>query len=469
MKFIYLVFSLLLSHISFSQDIKERLAASFSKLEKDEQFKHASLSMYVVDSKTGAVVFEKNAQLGMAPASTQKVITSVSVFELLGKDFTFKTAVGYDGTIQSGILNGNLYIIGSGDPSLGSWRWKTSESAAIQQQILAALKAKNITKINGDLIADAGKWETQATPRGWIWEDVGNYYGAAVWGINWHENQYDLILQPGQKEGDDVKIIKTEPPLEISVLLNELKTGKEGSGDQSIIYLPENGLIGAVRGTVPAGKTPFTVKGSIPDAPAAFVKMLENYLKQNNIEVRGRSKTNLHFEANSKPLNYKPTIIATITSPTCDSINYWFLKKSVNLFGEAFVKAIAMNKTGFGSTDTGLAIIRHFWSSRGVEKPALKIIDGSGLSPANRITTNALVTVMLYAKKQKWFPSFFYALPEMNGIKMKDGYINGVRSYTGYIKTKTGMEYTFAFIVNNFDGNPGTVREKMWKLLDILK
>lgn len=469
MKFIYLVFSLLLSHISFSQDIKEKLAASFSKLEKDEQFKHASLSMYVVDSKTGAVVFEKNAQLGMAPASTQKVITSVSVFELLGKDFTFKTAIGYDGIIQSGILNGNLYIIGSGDPSLGSWRWKKSESVAIQQQILAALKAKNITRINGDLIADAGKWETQATPRGWIWEDVGNYYGAAVWGINWHENQYDLILQPGQKEGDDVKIIKTDPTLEISVLMNELKTGKEGSGDQSIIYLPENGLIGTVRGTIPAGKAPFTVKGSIPDAPAAFVKMLENYLKQNNIEVTGRSKTNLPFVANKKLLNYKPTILTTIISPSCDSINYWFLKKSVNLFGEAFLKAIAMNKTGFGSTDSGLAIIRQFWSNRGIEEPALKIIDGSGLSPANRITTNALVTVMLYAKQQKWFPSFFYALPEMNGIKMKDGYINGVRSYTGYIKSKNGMEYTFAFIVNNFDGNPGTVREKMWKLLDILK
>ena len=52
---------------------------------------------------------------------------------------------------------------------------------------------------------------------------------------------------------------------------------------------------------------------------------------------------------------------------------------------------------------------------------------------------------------------------------MKDGYINGVRSYTGYIKSKDGTEYTFSFIVNNFDGNPGTVREKMWKLLDILK
>ena len=74
-----------------------------------------------------------------------------------------------------------------------------------------------------------------------------------------------------------------------------------------------------------------------------------------------------------------------------------------------------------------------------------------------------------YAKKQNWFSSFYAALPEMNGIKMKDGYIGGVRSYTGYIKSRSGKEYSFSFIVNNFDGSPGTVREKMWKILDLLK
>ena len=65
--------------------------------------------------------------------------------------------------------------------------------------------------------------------------------------------------------------------------------------------------------------------------------------------------------------------------------------------------------------------------------------------------------------------SFYNSLPEMNGLKMKSGYIGGVRSYAGYIKSKAGNEYSFAFIVNNFDGNPSAVREKMWKLLDMLK
>lgn len=156
-------------------------------------------------------------------------------------------------------------------------------------------------------------------------------------------------------------------------------------------------------------------------------------------------------------------------SPALDSINYWFLQKSINLFGEAFVKTIAFEKTGFGATDTGINVIKDFWSKNGIENSALMMKDGSGLSPANRVTTHALVAVMQYARKQNWYTSFYDALPLQNGIKMKSGYIGGVRSYTGYIGAGSGTEYIFSFIINNFDGSPGAVREKMWKLLNILK
>ena len=175
------------------------------------------------------------------------------------------------------------------------------------------------------------------------------------------------------------------------------------------------------------------------------------------------------FRSRESVLSPANNVLLTLVSPSLDSINYWFLQKSVNLYGEAFVKTIAYEKTGFGSTDTGISIIKNFWQERGIEKSALNIIDGSGLSPANRVTTHALVTVMQYAKKQNWYSSFYNALPDQNGMRMKSGSIGGVRSYTGYIKSKSAAEYTFAFIINNYDGNPGAVREKMWKLLDILK
>ena len=207
----------------------------------------------------------------------------------------------------------------------------------------------------------------------------------------------------------------------------------------------------------------------MPDPIPPFFLTLRNCLDSNHIKVSGESKSFKEGIKYREELPELKTYLSAISSPPFDSINYWFLKRSVNLYGEALVKTIAFEKTKYGSTDTGLAIIKNFWKDKGIEPSALRMIDGSGLSPANRVTTRSLVTVMQYAKNQTWFPSFYNALPELNSIKMKDGYISGVRSFTGYIKSKDGNEYTFSFIVNNFDGSAGTVREKMWKLLDILK
>lgn len=469
MKYVMATVFCFVCFVSNAQNLEAKLSASIKKMETDDQFKHASISLFVVDGNTGKTVFDKNAETGLATASCLKVVTSVAALELLGKNYTYKTSIGYDGEILNDTLIGNLIITASGDPTLGSWRWERTKENVFGNWMLSLLNQYKIKAIKGDIILDESKWETQATPGGWVWEDIGNYYGAGARGFNWHENQYDLLLKPGKNIGDPVEITGTEPLLQVQVLINELKTGKEGSGDNSIIYLPEDGLVGYVRGTVPAGNSTFKVSGAMPNASIAFSYYLDELLKTNNITHNGRTKGSTLFFIEKKKMPVVTKTLGSFLSPTLDSINYWFLQKSINLYGEAFVKTISFEKTGFGATDTGLTIITDFWSKRGIEKSALKIRDGSGLSPANRVTTKALVTVMQYAKKQNWFVSFYNALPLQNGIRMKSGYIGGVRSYTGYIKSKAGKEYTFSFIINNYDGSSTAVREKMWKLLDILK
>ncbi len=448
-----------------AQPVSEKLAQAINRLEADEQFRHASISMYVVESSTGKVLFEKNPQMALAPASCQKVVTSAAAFDFLGKSFIYKTAVVYSGEIKGNLLQGSIYVVGSGDPTLGSWRWPGTKEKAVTDQVANAIAKLSIQQVSGNVYALTTNWETNTIPDGWTWEDMGNYYGAGAAGLNWRENQYDLVLKAGTVPGQAVQVIKQQPKLAGVTLQNELKTGKKGSGDNAYIYLPPYASTGFIRGTIPAGENNFIISGSFPNPEQQMIVAFKEALVNHHIKFLAGEN-----DAQKSPEGmYTPTSIYTIASPSFDSINYWFLKKSVNLYGEAFVKTIANQKKDVGSTDSGLALIREFWSKRGIDKAALKIIDGSGLSPANRVTTNALVAVMQYAKKQSWFPSFYHALPEMNGIKMKDGYIGGVRSYTGYIKSKTGTEYTFAFIVNNFDGSPGTVREKMWRVLDLIK
>jgi len=468
MKTFFLVLGLLTTTFSFAQDAGKNLIAAMKKMETDAQFKHASISLYVVDSKTGKVVFDKNSEMGLATASTLKVVTSAAAYELLGKDYRYKTDIGYDGKIEGNKLAGNLIIIPSGDPTIGSWRWNSTTMDTVLQRITALLKTNNITAITGNIIIDDSKWSTQATPRGWTWDDIGNYYGAGARAFNWHENQYDLVLRSGKNTGDPVAIVKTEPQLQ-ATLINELKTGNAGSGDNSIIYLPENGQLGYVRGTIESGRNAFTVSGAMPNAVISFVKDLADHLQKNGIAFSGSAKTGVDYLPGKEKMPVATKTLMSFSSPSFDSINYYFLQRSVNLFGEAFVKTIAYEKTGFGSTEAGIDIIKDFLSKRNIEPSALNMIDGSGLSPANRVTANALVTVMQYARQQNWFASFYHGLPLQNGIKMKSGSIGGVRGYTGYIKSKSGAEYTFAFIINNFDGSAGAVREKMWKLLDVLK
>jgi serine-type D-Ala-D-Ala carboxypeptidase/endopeptidase (penicillin-binding protein 4) len=387
----------------------------------------------------------------------------------LGKEYAYKTDLALGGEIKNGTLVGNIYIIGYGDPTLGSWRWKNMNEKIILNNLIAAIQKKGINEIKGNVFGYDRKWESNNTPRGWIWEDIGNYYGAGASSLNWRENQYDIVLKAGEKLGDKVTIEKIISPLANVGLYSELTTAKKGSGDNAFIYLPPYANNGFVRGTIPLGENSFIISGAMPNAAGQLALTFANELKSKNINGVLFAGSYNGMEVEKKDLPIKTTTIFTITSPPLDSINYWFLKKSINLYGEAFVKTIAYEKLKFGSTDSGIAIIKNFWQQKGIEPAALNIIDGSGLSPANRVTTNALVTVMQYAQQQKWFSSFYYALPEMNGIKMKDGYINGVRSYTGYVKSKTGNEYTFSFIVNNFDGSASTVREQMWKVLDILK
>jgi len=455
----------------FSQTVNDRLAKAINLLEADIQFKHAAIGMYVVETKTAKIIFEKNAEMGLVPASCQKLITSAAAFGLLGNNYRFKTELGYDGTIADGILNGNLFIRGYGDPTLGSWRWPNTKAQVIMKNSTDAVLLKGIKKINGNITGFTGNWESNSTPGGWVWEDIGNYYGAGAWGLNWLENQYEVTFKTGKNINDATEIITTNPS---SIkkeyrFANFVKTGGKTSGDNGYLFSAPFSQHIIARGTVPMTEKGFTISGSMPNPAATFLLSLDDCLDKNGIKISGAHWSNSGHLIDNRPTQNPKLIIDSILSPTLDLINFWFLKKSVNLFGEAFVKAIALEKKTVGSTDSGIAIIKEFWSKRGIEKSALKIIDGSGLSPANRVTAHSLVTVMQFAKSRLWFEAFYNALPEMNGIKMKDGYISGVRSYTGYIKSKTGVEYTFAFMVNNFDGSPGAVREKMWSLLDILK
>ncbi|MGZ3922888.1 MAG: D-alanyl-D-alanine carboxypeptidase/D-alanyl-D-alanine endopeptidase [Flavisolibacter sp.] len=457
MKKLMVIASLILSIPSYTQEVSNRLERAYSKFQSDSQLSNALASLYVIDANSGNVVFDRNSTIGLATASTLKIITAATAYEFLGKDFRYETRFGYVGSIKNKSLIGNFYLQASGDPTLGSWRWKSTTDTAILDELNAVVKKLNIAGYNDVTIDDRG-WNSEIIPDGWIWQDIGNYYGAGATGFNWRENQFDIILKSGKQLGDPVSIVKTQPTAPVP-LVSDAKSAARGSGDNSYVYYPLLKTSGIVRGTIPVNESEFKISAANPVPKNTFTHLLMESLFS-NFKIG-----QIHKESHSADT----TILLSHYSPSLDSMVYWFLKKSINLYGEALVKTLSFRKNGFGETSKGVDILKEFWKQKGIAPTELNIVDGSGLSPLTRVTTRAEVTVLKYARAQPWFAGYYNAFPEYNGMKMKSGTISDVKGFCGYQKSRDGNEYIFSFLVNNYNGPSTQLVQKMYKVLDELK
>ncbi len=442
------------------QTLTQKLQKAFLRFEEDSQLSHAISSLYIIDAASGKVVFDKNSRIGLAPASTQKVITSAAAFAMLGKDFRYTTS------FATGSNTGNahtLYILSSGDPTLGSERWEHTKADKILNGVTRSLEQnkKSISKI----IIDNVGWEFDHIPDGWIWQDIGNYYGAGCEKLNWRENQYDLLLQSGKSIGDPVHITGTHPKIYGHAFRSAVIAAAKGTGDNAYIYFPLNDTVGVVKGTIPVNENGFGISGAFASGTRQFIAELSD--KMLNAGIAGATpEISMTMPAGTAAGDY--TVIHRETSPPLDSLIYWFNKKSINLYGEALLKTMADRKKGYGITDTGVTVLKDFWKQNGIDATELNIADGSGLSPLNRVTTHSQVQVLQYARQQSWFDAFYHSLPVYNGMKMKSGTIRNVKGFTGY-HTAGGRTYIFSFLVNNYNGPAAALVRKMYAVLDMLK
>jgi serine-type D-Ala-D-Ala carboxypeptidase/endopeptidase (penicillin-binding protein 4) len=469
--------------IAKAQDIKQKLDEQVRLFVADSQMRAGILGFYVADATTGEEIFNWNGKMGLPAASTQKVITSVAAFDLLGKDYRYKTEFwGRD--IVSITRNGkkhnamkHLFIKGYGDPTLGSWRYTSTTEDAIADSLAAGFASNNVQELSdgtNSIYLYQNGFDILTTPGGWIVDDIGNYYGAGASAVNWKENQFDVKLFPGKNEGDPVGI--APDLLEKSgyrVRYNLLKTGKKGSGDNAYIYFDQQGYM-ILAGTAESSTGTLTISGAavlMINLSSRLTELLRSRMQipyDLRAEMRHDSSRFDLIKDDNNSIQPK-TLLYTHYSPSLDSIVYWFMKRSINLYGEALAKTIAFEKTGVGSTDSGVAVMRRFYKDKGFDIASLKIKDGSGLSPQNRVTAEALCKVLLYAKGQSWFPYFLQAFPRYNNMNLKSGTIGGVKSYTGYHTAADGKQYVVAIIVNNFEGTAGAIEKKMFKVLDVLK
>lgn len=452
----------------FSQSLTQKITKAYAEFEQDPQLGYGISSLTVINSKTGEVLFTKNGDIGLAPASTLKTITSASAYQILGKDFRWETALGYTGSITDGVLKGDLILKGSGDPTLGSSRYSQSKADVLLGKWVNAVKSAGIKKIGGRVIVDDSLFGTQTVPLGWIWQDIGNYYGAGATSASWRENEFGLVFKAGSKPGDQTQLIRTEPAIANLTIVNEVSTGKAGSGDNVYAYSSPYSDIVYLRGTYGLDLQK-TIKASVPDPALVLASELQDELQKSGITSQDKASTARLLNVQGKQLPLPTKVISLYQSPSLSQVVYWLNQKSLNLYAENLLKTLALNQGKDAGFEEGVQVIKDHWVSKGIDRNSLSVLDGSGLSPENRITTKTMARILQLAKSETWFASFYESLPLYNNMKMKSGSIRNVLCYTGYEESKQGVPVVFTFITNNYNGSTSAIKQKMFKVLDNLK
>jgi D-alanyl-D-alanine carboxypeptidase/D-alanyl-D-alanine-endopeptidase (penicillin-binding protein 4) len=454
---------LLLANCLHAQTLNQKLQSAVTRLQQDAQSTYASISLTVLDAKTGEVVFSASPNMGLAPASTLKTVTTITAMNLLGPDYRFKTTLAGSagGSLSAdGTWNGNIIINGGDDPTLGSFRWEETKESFVLHQFVEGLKKAGIRKINGSIIATG----VNHPPQGWICQDMGNYYGAFPNNLCWRENAYDILLRPTQV-GKPVTMAGTVPSIPYLQFINQLITGAAGSGDNAYATLPVNSSKVFLQGTYAIDQVKGKIAAALPDPAFEAARRLKDTLESDGISVTGSvsSEPMLTKTNNSVDISLGKVFI-THYSPPLRKVIYWLNQKSINLYAEQILLAMADSL----KTKDYPSVTRNYWKAHGIDINSLNIVDGSGLSPGNRVTTMTMARILQTAKKETWFADFYESLPVYNNMHMKSGTINNTLAYAGY-QTYNGRELCFSIIVNNYNGSSSGIKQKMFKVLDELK
>ena len=182
----------------------------------------------------------------MVPASNVKIITAGTALETLGRDFRWDTNLAYSGSLEDGVLKGDIYIIGGGDPTIAAG----GDADAVFAQWREMMLAKGITAVDGNIIGDPRYYDGLPEATSWQYEDIGFYYGKGPEALNWYKNSQDLKVEAGKAPGDPVKISVTGPQLPWMRFSHNSVTAASGTGDKLYYYNSDLAPVGSMRGTL---------------------------------------------------------------------------------------------------------------------------------------------------------------------------------------------------------------------------
>lgn len=438
------------------------LRADLAAIFHPPAFANAIVGVEVRSLRSGDVLYTQNAGTLLMPASNMKVITAAVGAERLGWAHTFETRLVSSAPIDAGVLQGDLVIVGAGDPSLGG---RPGDAAVVFDAWAAQLRARGVTRIAGRIIGDDNLMDDNGLGRGWAWDDLGAGYATPSGAASFAENVVTLSFAPGAEPGSPVAIT-ARPAGHGLTIVNTVTTGPAGSETTlDARRLPGSSAL-AVRGRVALGRTDVTRVVSV-DNPTVFTAgVVKAAFVERGIGVDGDAVD--IDDLQPPPANSGAATLASWTSPPMAEILKVLLKVSQNFYAEAVLAAVgATGKDGARTIEAGRAVVRETLTAWGVPDTQYIQADGSGLSRYNYIAPAALVRVLtrMYEDPRHRAP-FAEALPvagvdgtletrmaktpAQGNARAKTGSIANARALSGYVTSAEGEPIVFSMIANNF-------------------
>lgn len=464
--------------IPFLIHAQNKIESALQSFEKDLDLKYASIGFCAIDINTNKIYAQRSPTKALIPASSMKVITTGSALAILGSNYKFRTFLEYSGTITNGTLNGNLYIRGTGDPSLASPIMEgVPPLKELLAEFVAAVKKAGIKKINGAVIGDGSYFDDQVMIPTWQWGDIGNHYGTGTSGLNYHDNLYYIHFKKNKDYGATPTVDHIIPNIPQLKFDNRVTSAGSRTGDNAYVYVAPYGTEVTLRGTIPKGSGLFDIKGATPDPSLLCAYDLRNALILAGVSVAKKATTQrlLKMKEGRKKVHthYSPSL-ATICKHTNED--------SRNMYCEALLKTIGAKVKGMGNTNNGIAAVTDFWRGRGLDMDGFFMKDGCGLSARNGVSPKTFSEIMrkMYIDK-KTFGDFYNQMAiagrtgtlrnmcrnssAENNVRAKSGSMNRIRSYTGFVTTKGGKKLAFSMIVNNYSCSGYMMKKKLETLM----
>lgn len=446
-------------------DDRAELAERLDRILADPALTRAHVGLTVQVAETGEVLFERAGEKRFTPASNTKIVTGAVALDVLGPDYEWTTRLVADGKLRDGTLDGDLWIVGGGDPSLSRDRLETW---------MAQLRSAGIRRITGDVIADDRVFTEPQWGEGWMWDDLFGGWSSGVTGLQLAPNTVRAALVPGAELGDAAELVYRDrgPALEIA---NRVRTGAPGSETRLTFVPPAEGGPVELRGWVPLGPDSTRLYLATPHATLYLLDWVKMLFAEDRVAVDGRFRRATGEESPAS----KAWVYESRSEPLSEILGET-LKPSDNQMAETLLRTIAVEEGEDGSPSAGLAIVSSRLADWGIEPGAVELHDGSGLSRYNEVTPNALARLLRTMWRHPDYATFLDALPTAgvdgtlqrrllatpgaNNVRAKTGSLSAVRALSGYLVDGAGETLVFSLLLNGYD-SPGAVAVALEDLL----